>query len=307
MSVALVGSIAFDSIKTPYGEAEKLLGGAATYSSISAGYFTNPYVAGIVGRDFGAEERNVYERHNIDITNIQQDIEGLSFHWAGAYEGSMSSAITLDTQLNVFANFDPQLNKEMRGIPYLFLANIDPTIQDKVLKQMKSPKFIAGDTMNFWIQSKRKELDKIIGELDALLINDGEVMLLTQKDNLILSAQTLLNKYGLKYLIVKKGENGSMLFTTNSVFSIPAYPLGNVVDPTGAGDTFAGGFMGYISLVGRTDEATIRKAMVVGTVMASFTVQGFGLKNIDCIDKKNIYDRIKGYENMIEVGVIDEF
>lgn len=307
MSVVIVGSLAYDSIETPYESGQKLLGGAATYSSISASYFVKSYVVGIVGRDFGESEFQVYKKHNIDISNVKIENSGLTFHWKGYYEGDMNTAHTLDTQLNVFASFDPELTEELRNMPYLFLANIDPDIQYKVLKQMTKPKLVVCDTMNFWIENKLTSLERLIREIDVLIINDGEAKMLTGNSNLIKAAKEILNKYGIPYLVVKKGEHGSMLFTKENIFAIPAYPLTEVIDPTGAGDTYAGGFIGYIARRDNTDETTIRQAMVVGTIMSSYTVQGLGIKIIDSIDKNKIYDRIKDYKKIIEYGVINEF
>lgn len=305
MSLLIVGSLAFDSVKTPYAASDKMQGGAATYSSVSASYFAKPHIVGIVGKDFTDNEFDLYKRHGINLGDVERVADGLTFFWKGYYEGDMGTAYTEDTQLNVFAQFNPKLSDEAKNKDYLFLANIDPDIQYNVLKQMKKPKLVLCDTMNFWIESKLPSLERLIREIDMFIINDGEAKLLTGESNVIVAAKQILKKYGLKYLIVKKGEHGAMLFSADSIFSIPALPLETVVDPTGAGDTFAGGLIGYVALKDDISIETIKKGMVIGTVMSSFTVSALGTKKIDKVDKNEINVKIKDYKKLIHFGEIN--
>ncbi len=295
MSILAVGSVAYDSVKTPHGSRQCALGGSATYFSVAASYFSPVSVVAVVGEDFTDEE--VFARHGVGINGLSK-AEGNTFRWVGEYSDSMNQALTLDTQLNVFADFKPVLETGERRSDYLFLGNIDPTLQYQVLQQMdQRPKLVAGDTMNFWIEGKPDALLKVIGAIDTLLINEGEVKLLAKETNLVKAARTVL-KLGPQILVVKRGEYGAIGFTKDDVFAAPAYPLEVVVDPTGAGDTFAGGFVGYLAACGKLSPESMRRAMVVGSLMASFTVESFGLDRLHSLTECEIHNRYREFREL---------
>src|SRR6267378_1827624 len=246
MSLLVVGSIAFDAVETPFGKCEKMLGGAAAHFSISASFFTDVRIVGVVGGDFGPDEQQVFDAHGIDTSDLERVPEGKTFRWFGRYDYDLNVAHTLDTQLNVFADFQPKLSETSRNTRLVFLANIQPDLQRGVRKQVTGAELVALDTMNYWIERSRESLLETIKSVDLVIINDAEARQLTDIPNLIKAARTILS-WGPKALIVKRGEYGAALFTGDSYFAIPAYPLESVFDPTGAGDTFAGGFMGYLS------------------------------------------------------------
>src|SRR5215471_2818753 len=274
MSILVVGSVAFDSVKTPFGEKNHILGGAATYFSVAASFFSDVAIVGVVGDDFGPREEEVFHQRGIDISGIERVKGQQSFHWKGEYGFDLNVAHTLDTQLNVFADFQPKLTERLRDFPFIFLANIQPELQREVRMQMKRPSLVAADTMNYWIENTREELIETLKGVDLLIINDSEARELAGEPNLVRAAKRIL-KMGPRRLVVKRGEYGAAMFGAGSYFSSPAYPLDDVFDPTGAGDSFAGGFMGYLAASGRTDEAALRRAMIYGSIMASYNVQEF--------------------------------
>src|SRR5690606_35929128 len=246
MALTVVGSVAFDSLATPFGERDKVLGGAATHFALSASFFTEVNAVGVVGGDFGDEEWGVFKRHHINTDDIEVVADGKTFFWKGRYDYDMNTAHTLDTQLNVFETFDPKLSDNSKNADFLFLANILPMLQKQVREQCEKAKFVAMDTMNFWISSMKEQLIETIKVVDCMIINDAEARQLTDEPNIHKAAKALMD-LGLKAVVIKRGEYGATLFTDDTFFSVPAYPLESVFDPTGAGDTFAGGFMGYLS------------------------------------------------------------
>ena len=272
-SLVVVGSVAIDSIKTPFGERERSLGGSATHFSVSSSFFTDVSVVAVIGEDFSAEDEAVFHERKINTDSLQRVPGGKTFRWAGEYGFDLNTAKTLDTRLNVFADFKPTLSDKLKNAPFLFLGNIQPTLQREVREQSNA-KFVAMDTMNMWIEITRDELIKTINVVDALVINDAEARQLAQEANLIRAARKIL-ALGPKLLIVKRGEYGAAYFTQNSFFATAAYPLENVFDPTGAGDSFAGGFMGYLAQADKIDEHTLRRGIIYGSVMASFNVEEF--------------------------------
>ena len=303
MSILVVGSVAFDSITTPFGEVEDVLGGSACYFSTSASFFTEVNLVAVIGEDFPQEHVDFLQSRNIDLSGLQK-ARGETFRWKGRYDYDLNEAHTLETHLNVFETFAPELPAHYRDADYVFLANIDPELQLEVLRQVNNPQLVACDTMNFWIEGKRDELIKTLGKVDILIINEAEVRQLANEPNLVKAAQIVRN-YGPKTLVVKRGEYGVLMFGEGSVFSAPAYPLEEVFDPTGAGDTFAGGFVGYLAATRNLDEANLRKAIVFGTVMASFTVEKFSLDRLKDIEYREISDRFKKIKLLTDFADID--
>jgi sugar/nucleoside kinase (ribokinase family) len=275
MSILVVGSVAFDSIKTPFGERDRVLGGSATHFSVAASFFTDVRVVAVVGDDFGAEEDLVFRQREIDISDLER-VPGRSFLWKGEYGYDLNVAHTLDTQLNVFADFKPKLSDGARQTQYLFLGNIQPNLQVEVREQVRA-KLVAADTMNYWIEKTPAELREMLKRIDILIINDSEAREIAGQPNLIRAARQILTM-GPKRLVVKRGEYGAAMFTDGTYFATPAYPLEAVFDPTGAGDSFAGGFMGYLAATTSTEEAAFRRAIIYGSVMASFHVEEFGCR-----------------------------
>src|SRR5262245_26595129 len=273
MSILVVGSVAFDSVKTPFGERERILGGSATYFSVAASFFTQVRVVAVVGDDFGAGDEAVFREREIDTSDLER-VPGRSFRWSGEYGYDLNIAHTRDTQLNVFAEFKPKLSNGARETPYLFLGNIQPQLQVEVREQVRA-KLVAADTMNYWINQTPDELSEMLKCVDILIINDAEAREIAKEANLVRAARRILSM-GPKRLVVKRGEYGSAMFTEKSYFATPAYPLEEVFDPTGAGDSFAGGFMGYLAATNATDESALRRAIIYGSVMASFNVEEFG-------------------------------
>ena len=299
MSILVVGSVAFDTIETPHGKREKCLGGAATHFSLAASYFTDVRVIGVVGKDFGAAEEAVFTRRGIDITGIEH-ADGLSFHWTGEYKGSMGEATTLGTDLNVFATFAPKIPDSYKDSEYLFLANIDPVLQLQVRQQMPKVKMVCGDTMNYWIADHGANLSAVLKELDVLLINDGEAKMLSGESNIVKAAKAVIAK-GPKSLVIKHGEYGATAFFGPDSFAegqyqpfrAPALPLETVVDPTGAGDSFAGGFYGYIASQPKLTAEVFRRALFYGGVMGSFAVEKFGTERLQNVSREEIEERFK--------------
>ena len=296
MSIVVVGTVAFDTVETPFGRGENVLGGSATYFSTSASFFSDVSLVAVVGEDFPAEHVQFLQSRNIDTAGLQR-IPGKTFHWTGRYGYDLNEAQTLDTQLNVLTEFKPDLPASYRDAEYLFLANIDPDLQLEVMAQVHRPKLVACDTMNFWISSKPEALRKVLQKVDIVVINEGEARQFTGESNLIKAARAII-ALGCKRLVVKRGEYGVLMFTADSVFAAPAYPLEEVFDPTGAGDTFAGGFMGYLANTGDLSEEGIRQAIVFGSVMASFNVEDFSLNRLRTLEYKEIDERYRSFKAM---------
>jgi sugar/nucleoside kinase (ribokinase family) len=294
MDILVVGSVAFDSVETPFGRGDDVLGGSATYFSTSASFFTGVQLVAVVGEDFPDEPRQFLSSRGVDLAGLQTQ-PGRTFRWKGRYGYDLNEAHTLETHLNVFETFHPQLPEAYRQARYVFLANIDPELQFEVLAQVERPRLIACDTMNFWIEGKRDALVRTLGHVDILVINEAEVRQLAGEANLVKASRAVL-AMGPKTLVVKRGEYGVLVFSEHSVFSAPAYPLEEVFDPTGAGDTFAGGFMGYLAATDNPTDETIRKATVFGSVMASFTVEDFSLQRLRKLDWAEIEDRFRRFQ-----------
>lgn len=293
----VIGTVAIDEVETPFGKRDSVFGGSASYFSYAASFFTKVELMAIVGKDFPIEYRKILEEHSIGLDHLQVT-EGKTFRWKGKYESDLNSALTLDTQLNVLLDFKPELRPESPP-EFLFLANIDPLLQMNVLDQVKRPKckFIACDTMNFWINGKRKELDSVLKKVDLFVLNDGEARLLTKEMNLIRAGRKI-QQMGPGTVVVKKGEHGAFLFCSEKFFSVPAYPLEEVFDPTGAGDTFAGGMMGYLVKSGDLGFENLKRAVVCGSIVASFTVEDFGLDRLRKLKLNEIEERIEQFKKL---------
>lgn len=297
MSLLVVGSVAFDEVETPFGRRDKMLGGSAAHFSISASYYTDVRVVGVVGGDFSREDGEVFERHNIETTDLERISDGKTFRWGGRYDFDLNTAHTLYTHLNVFADFKPKLSEASKKSRLVFLGNIQPELQREVREQVKDAELIALDTMNLWIDIARDALLEAIKGVNVVIINDAEARQLAREPNLIKAARTIL-AWGPQALIVKRGEYGAALFTSQTYFAIPAYPLESVFDPTGAGDTFAGGFMGYMASQETLDEAAMRRAMIFGSVMASFNVEEFGTERVQRLTHEEINERFHVFKQM---------
>jgi len=306
MSVTVVGSIAFDSLETPFGKRERVLGGAATHFSISASFFTKVHAVGVVGGDFTEKEWEVFRRHNINTDDVEIVKDGKTFFWRGRYDYDLNVAHTLETQLNVFEHFEPKLSEKSKGARLLFLANILPTLQKKVRQQCQNAEFVAMDTMNFWISSMKDEVVETMKTVDCMIINDAEARQLAEEPNIHKAAKKLMEIGNLKALVIKRGEYGAILFTKNSFFFCPAYPLESVCDPTGAGDTFAGGFMGYLASQKEINEKSMRRAVIYGSVMASFNVEKFGTERVDELEHKEIHERFREFKEMTHFEDIEQ-
>lgn len=298
MNLLVVGSVALDSVETPYGMVDNALGGSAVYFSVSASYFTDVGVVAVIGRDFPEDHLNFLKSKRIDLRGLKRE-SGLTFHWKGRYSGDLNEAETIDTKLNVFEDFRPYIPEEYRESSFVFLANIDPELQLNVLEQVKRPKLTICDTMNFWIEGKLEQLKEIIKRVDILIINEGEVRQLSRETNLIKAYQKI-SSYGPKILVVKQGSYGALLFTPSSVFSAPAYPLEELSDPTGAGDCFAGGFVGYLAKSQDTTEDKLRKAVIYGSVMASFNVEDFSLGRLKTLTMDEIEKRFESFKKLTQ-------
>ncbi len=309
MSILVVGSVAFDSIETPHGSVDHCLGGAATHFALAASYFTDVRVIAVVGKDFTPEHEAVLTRRGIDTRGIER-ADGLSFHWTGSYTGSLNEAKTLGTDLNVFSTFSPKIPEAYRDSDYLFLANIDPVLQAEVRQQMQGVRMVCGDTMNYWIADHRKNLDKVLCELDVLLINDGEARMLSGENNLVKAADKIMAT-GPKSLVIKHGEYGATAFFSDRSFPgtsklhpfrAPALPLPEVVDPTGAGDSFAGGFYGYLASQPEFTPEVFRTALFYGGVMGSFAVERFGTERLQAVSEQEIADRFSLFQEISHLG-----
>jgi cytidine kinase len=299
MAVTVVGSVAFDALETPFGRRDRILGGAATHFSLAASFFTDVCVVGVVGEDFGAREFGVFEARGINIGDLEQVPGARSFFWAGRYEADMAVAHTLDTQLNVFADFDPELSPHARRSRILFLANIQPDLQRQVREQCQGAVLVGLDSMNYWIESARDSLVDTIRGVDTIVFNDAEVRMLTGEPNLSRAARQIA-RLGPQILLVKQGAYGACMYTESGFFSVPAYPLETVIDPTGAGDSFAGGFFGFLDSLEDNEfsENNLRCAVVYGSVMASFCVEDFGSERLQRLTEQEIADRFNEFRNM---------
>lgn len=296
MTLLVVGSVALDSVKTPFGEKQEVLGGSATYFSVAGSFFTPISIVAVVGKDFPEEEIRFLESKGVNLKGLQYS-EGKTFRWKGEYGFDLNQASTIETQLNVFENFSPTIPQEYKDKEYIFLANIDPELQLNVLNQAKKPKVVACDTMDYWITRKPKELMETLKQVDILIINEAETRELAQEPNLVKASKYILS-CGPKILIVKRGEYGALMFSQNSVFSAPAYPLESIFDPTGAGDAFAGGFMGFLGYTQDLDEENVKKAIIFGSVMASFTVEEFSLDRLKRLTYSEIEDRYRKFRKL---------
>jgi hypothetical protein len=300
MSLLVIGSVAFDDLETPFGKRENVLGGSATHCSLAASRFHHVRLVAVVGEDFGPEQDAVFEGRPIDLEGLVR-VPGLSFHWKGQYGEDLNEARTLRTDLNAFAGFKPDLPLPWRTTPHLFLGNIDPVLQLDVVRQMAArPAWIALDTMNFWIEGARAALLAVLHEIDILLVNEAEVRSLTGERNLH-RAYGRIRPLGPRILVVKRGEYGVTVFTPDSVFALPAVPLPDVLDPTGAGDTFAGGFLGCLAASGDLEPATLKRAAVAGTLLASFAVQSFGTERMQALTEPEYQARRQEFEAMLRI------
>jgi sugar/nucleoside kinase (ribokinase family) len=297
MSLLVVGSVAFDAIETPLGKVDRTLGGAASYFALAASHFAPVRIVAVVGDDFTKKEESVFRGRKIDLEGVER-AAGKSFFWSGRYSMNMNERTTLATDLNVFANFNPTLPQSYRDSKFLFLGNIDPTLQRSVLEQMtRKPAVVGLDTMNYWISGTPEALRQTLKHVDILTINDDETRQLTGEHNLLRAAKAVF-KMGPKTLVIKRGEHGALMIHDKFFFSVPAFPLEEVKDPTGAGDSFAGGFMGYLASVGKINEKTLRSAMVYGSVVGSFTVERFGVDRLASVKRKEIAARAKLFSKL---------
>ncbi len=302
MSLLVVGSLALDTIETPFGKAERTLGGSATFISVAASYFVQPVrLVGVVGGDFPKIELEYFEEREIDLEGLQIIEEGKTFHWHGKYDYDLNSRESLVTELNVFADFDPVVPESFKKSRYLCLGNINPELQKKVFQQMESPKLIVADTMNFWISGKKDALIDVLKHINVFIINDSEARELSEEANLFKAAKKI-QSFGPKIVIIKKGEHGALLFYENELFSAPAYPLESIYDPTGAGDSFAGGFIGYIAKTDDISFENMKRAVIFGSTIASFCVEKFSLEgtrdlsHIQIKDRFNEFTRFSAFE-----------
>jgi cytidine kinase len=296
MSVLIVGSTALDSIKTPNAENPRLLGGSASHAAVAASFFSPVNLIGVVGEDFPKKYLDLYRRHKINLEGLQI-LPGKTFHWSGEYEVNMNNRRTLLTELGVFETFNPTLPPAHQDTPFVLLANIAPALQHHVLNQMRRPKFVVADTMDLWLNIALPDLLKLLPRLDGFVLNDSEAYQLTKEDN-VFTAMKKIHKLGPKFVIIKKGSHGSILSGPKGYFICPAYPLSAVVDPTGAGDSFVGGLMGYLAAAKGSIDSNIRRAMIYGSVTASFCCEGFGLTRTTKIKRADINRRVKELEKL---------
>ncbi len=298
MGLLIVGSLALDDIETPFDKVTDALGGSTTYISITASYFTSPiHIVGVIGEDFPKEHIKLLEDYKIDLQGMQTIEGGKTFRWGGRYHDNFNERDTLYTHLNVFEHFNPVIPESLRNSEYVLLGNIDPVLQLNVLDQMNNPEFVVCDSMNLWINIRKKELLEVMKRINILVINDSEAKMLAEESNLIKAAEWIL-KSGPEHLIIKKGEHGAMLFSEGKVFSAPAFPLSSLYDPTGAGDTFAGGFTGYLHKTKDLSFENMKKAVAYGSVMGSFCVEQFSTKAIEGLDKDKINQRFSDFRRL---------
>lgn len=296
MSILVVGSVAYDTVETPFGRAERVLGGSASFFSVAASYFSPVNLVGVVGNDFGEEQLAAFRGRAIDLEGLER-MEGRTFHWQGRYSLDLNSRDTICTDLNVFEFFQPKIPAAYRGSEVVFLGNIDPVLQRQVLVQVERPRVVACDTMNFWIHGKPAEVKETLRKVQILLVNDQEARELSGEWNLVKAARAI-RAMGPGTLVVKKGEHGVLMFDEAGVFAAPALPLERVFDPTGAGDTFAGGFLGYLASTGETGDAALRRAVIMGSTMASFCVEAFSLDRLLELDRPSIDARYREFERL---------
>ncbi|MAQ36754.1 MAG: sugar kinase [Thioclava sp.] len=297
-SILVVGSLGYDTITTPLGRRENILGGSANYFSLASSIFAPVRIVGVVGEDYKSEDMALLEARSIDTQGLQK-VNGETFFWEGRYEDDMNEAITVETRLNVFQDFKPELPESYKASEFVFLANIDPELQMDVLSQLSSKVFVGADTMNFWIGSKRAQLENLISKVDVLLINEGECRQLTKSNNIVHAVKSL-TEMGVESVVVKRGEYGFMLYSQGQYFMLPAFPVAEVIDPTGAGDTFAGGFFGYLAGNGKRPTIEhLKEACVYGCLLASYTVQDFGVAGVARVTKSELDSRLKNYAQMV--------
>jgi sugar/nucleoside kinase (ribokinase family) len=302
MSLLITGSVALDSVKTPLQEHHDLLGGSASYAAVAASFFGPVQMLAIVGTDFPEKYLALYRKHGIDLDGLQI-ADGKTFRWSGEYEWDLNKRRTLSVELNVFETFQPTLPDAYKGTPYVFLANISPQLQMHVLTQVVAPKFIVADTMDLWIETQRDALSDLLRKVDCLVLNESEARELTKQTSLIKAGRLLL-KMGPKYVVIKKGEHGSILFGNDFFFSAPAYPLEDIHDPTGAGDCFAGAFTGYLARADRIDHDSLRKAVIYGSVIASYCVEDFSLTRLQSLTESEINERYGLFKSMSHFDVV---
>ncbi len=296
MSIIVLGTAALDTVKTPAGKRKEMLGGSAVHFSMSASFFTQVNLVAIVGKDFPKKHIEFLRRKGINLTSLIIE-EGKTFRWEGEYHGDLNSALTLGTELGVLSVFRPKVSEHQRHIENIFLANVDPDIQRHLLSMMHKPRLVGLDSMNYWIDHKRKSLMRLMKEVNIFVANDAEARSLSGETNLIKCAKAL-RKIGAPIVVIKKGEHGVLVYCDDFIFCLPAYPVEKIADPTGAGDTFAGGFMGYLTRAKKLNAASLKKAVSYGTIMASFNVEGFGIENTSRITKSMVECRLKYFKKM---------
>src|SRR3954470_2348011 len=298
MTVLCVGSVALDSVETPFGKADNVLGGSGNFFSASASHLAPVQLVGVVGSDYPiADLEAKFAKRPIDLSGVER-AEGSSFRWRGRYRHDLNAAETLETHLGVFSNFRPKIPEQFRNTPFVFLGNIDPRLQLEVLNQVAKPKLVACDTMNFWIESRRADVIALLGHVDLITLNDAEARQLTDESNLIRAARWIMER-GPRHVVIKKGEHGAFMFTESKIFFAPAFPLESVFDPTGAGDSFAGGFMGYLAKTGDVSEANLRRAVVYGSAMGSFAVEKFSVERLLEINTSDIQRRVADFYKLV--------
>ncbi|MGK2934769.1 MAG: PfkB family carbohydrate kinase [Gemmatimonadaceae bacterium] len=297
MTVLVVGSVALDSVETPFGKADDVLGGSGTFFSAAASLLTPVQLVGVVGDDYPIDKLAPLAERGVDLSGLER-AEGASFRWRGRYRHDLNSAETLETHLGVFSRFSPKIPEAFKSAPFVFLANIDPRLQLEVLQQVNKPKLVACDTMNFWIESRRPELMELLKHVDLITVNDGEARQLSEKANLVQAARWIM-AHGPKHVIIKKGEHGAFMFTEDTIFFAPAYPMESVFDPTGAGDSFAGGFIGYLAKTGDLSEGNMRRAVIYGSAMGSFAVEKFSIDRLMEITRDDLACRIRDFRKLV--------
>jgi sugar/nucleoside kinase (ribokinase family) len=297
MTLLVVGSVALDSVETPFGKAENVVGGAGVFFSASAMHLAPVQLVGVVGSDYPVEKLDPLRAGGVDLSGVER-ADGPSFRWRGRYRHDLNVAETLETHLGVFSRFSPKIPGHFRRAPYVFLANIDPRLQLDVLRQVEKPKFVACDTMNFWIESRRPELLELLNHVDMVTVNEAEARQLSEKYNLVKAARWIMER-GPRVVVIKKGENGAYLFREREIFFAPAYPLEEVFDPTGAGDSFAGGLMGYLARTATSDGAALRRAVIYGSALGSFAVERFSVERLLEIDRGEIAARVAAFRQLV--------
>ncbi|MFQ5722249.1 MAG: PfkB family carbohydrate kinase [Candidatus Aminicenantales bacterium] len=297
MSLVIIGSLAFDTIETPLARKEKIVGGSGTYCALAASYFTKPKIVGVVGEDFPREMMSYFDKRRIDLDGVKIE-KGKTFHWEARYDSNLNQRKTIKTELNVFKDFKPILPPDYRQAEIIFLGNVDPDQQDEIVAQAEQPKLVAMDTINLWIKSKPASLWKVLRKVDVFFANAEEIKMLTGEVNLIKAGKKILNR-GPSFIIMKKGEHGALVLGKNFVFGALGYPCEKVVDPTGAGDCFAGGFLGYLDKINSYDKASMRKATVYGSVMASFVIEDFGIERLKKLSASEIKKRYNEFKKLV--------